>query len=126
MNVTVAGAGGMIGGHLVGALLADGHYVRAVDIKPIEEWWQVHRNNIRCENGPSLDLSDSTLAGASVYGMDQVYDLAENMGGIGYITKNKVACAESITIGINLLRAAERCKLDRFFFSSSACVYNTT
>lgn len=124
MKVVVAGAGGMIGGHLVKRLLQDGHSVRAVDIKSPRDWWQIHRG-LKAQNWGSRDLSKLNNALDAVNGSDYVFDLAENMGGIGYITENRVDCAESIEIGINLLRASERCGVKRFFFSSSACVYNT-
>lgn len=122
MNITVAGAGGAIGGHLVERLVGEGHAVRAVDIKPKNEWWQIHAN---AHNYPTTDLRVQSHADKMVDGSDQVYDLAENMGGIGFIEANRVDCAESVEIGIALLRAAAKYRIDRFFFASSACVYPT-
>ena len=121
MKTLVTGAGGMIGGHLVRALLARGEDVRAVDIKPLREWWQLH------SNAQNLGEVDCRLAAAASHimggGVTRVYHLAENMGGIGFITKNRVACAESVEIGISVLRAADAAGVRRFLFSSSACVY---
>lgn len=100
--------------------MGEGHAVRAVDIKPKSEWWQIHPN---AHNYPTTDLRIQSHADKMVDGSDQVYDLAENMGGIGYIEVNRIGCAESVEIGIALLRAAAKYRIDRFFFASSACVY---
>lgn len=123
MKILVAGAGGMIGGHLVNRLVNDGHEVRAVDLKPKGEWWQV--NPKATHNFGTYDLRNYKNACQAANGVDQIYDLAEDMGGIGYITSHLVDCSRSIEIGMNLLRAAEYNRVPRFFFSSSACVYNT-
>lgn len=122
MKVLVAGGGGAIGGYLVKTLLDQGHDVRSVDIKPISQWWQVQH---KAHNYSMVDLSKEVSARAAVEGAEWVFDLAENMGGIGYIESNRIGCAESIEIGINLLRASAQLGIKRFFFSSSACVYPT-
>ena len=122
MNISVCGAGGAIGGHLVNALVLQGHNVTAVDIKPKGHWWQV---NPAAHNIANADCSDMWVANQVTTNQDHVYNLAENMGGIGFITENRVDCAESIEIGIALLRASAENGVQRFFFSSSACVYNT-
>jgi nucleoside-diphosphate-sugar epimerase len=96
--------------------------VRAVDIKPRVEWWQIHD---KAHNWTRTDLRVPHLADHAVADADQVYDLAEKMGGIGYITSHRVECAESVEIGINLLRAASAYHVKRFFYASSACVYPT-
>ena len=119
MHCLVCGAGGMIGGHLVKRLLADGHIVRAVDIKPFKEWYQFfwEADNRR------LDLA--TMAGClqSCLGMDWVFQLSADMGGIGFIEGHKAACMQSVLISTHMLQAARYFKVKRFFYSSSACVY---
>ena len=115
----VAGAGGFIGGHLVASLLADGLPVRAVDVKPIEEWC---RRSDAAENV----VADLRLAGPChdvLAGAGQVYNLAADMGGIGYIETHKAACMLSVLINTHLLQAAVRHDVRRYFFASSACVY---
>jgi nucleoside-diphosphate-sugar epimerase len=119
-RILVCGAGGFIGGHLVARLLAEGFEVRAVDRKPQREWWQVHdqAQNIQVD----LQLRDD--AKRVVSGVDQVYNLAADMGGIGFIANNKALCMLSVLINTHLLAAAQEAGVQRFFYSSSACVYN--
>ena len=117
--VLVTGAGGFIGGHLVGALLADGLAVRAVDIKPSSRWYQRHG---RAEN-VEADLRLRDAAFASVAGTRSVYNLACNMGGMGFIESNKAACMLNVLIDTHLLEAARDEQLDSFFYASTACVY---
>jgi len=120
-TVVVTGAGGFIGGHLVADLLRDGYsHVRAVDIKPFDEWYQVH------DAAENLQLDVSLLANAqrSVEGMNEVYNLAADMGGMGFIENNKAACMLSVLTSTHVLVAAKDAGVDRFFYSSSACVYN--
>jgi nucleoside-diphosphate-sugar epimerase len=113
-KVVVCGAGGFIGGHLVKSLLEDGvDVIRAVDVKPVDDWYQ---SSTRVEN-IEADLKD--LEGATA-----VFNLAADMGGMGFIENNKALCMLSVLINTHLLMAAERAKVSRFFFSSSACVYN--
>jgi nucleoside-diphosphate-sugar epimerase len=117
--IVVAGAGGFIGGHLVADLLKQGHKVRAVDIKPFEEWYQ------RFDKAESLrlDLSLREACEKAAAGAGQIYNLAADMGGIGFIEGNKALCMLSVLINTHLLMAARKAKVDRYFFSSSACVY---
>lgn len=118
----MAGAGGMIGGALVQRLLEDGHNVRAVDVKPIQEWWQSwpDAQNVAADFG---DMRQPELARAACRGSDQVFNLAADMGGIGFIEGNKAACMLSSVISTNLLVAARDAGVERYFYSSSACVY---
>ena len=118
MKILVAGAGGFIGGFLVKSLLADGHTVFAADIKPISSWWQVSD----CNNF-QLNLEDSTACD-QVSAVDHIYNLACNMGGIGFIENNKSTCMFSALINTNLLRSAIKNGVKRYFFASTACIYN--
>ena len=120
MRVLVAGGGGFIGGHLVRRLLDEGHAVRAVDLKPMDEWWQVH------PGAESLDRFDLRRLGpceAAVDGVDHVYNLAADMGGMGFIENNKAACMLSVMINTHLLETSLTAGVQRFFYASSACVY---
>src|ERR1700731_2356123 len=115
----VAGAGGFIGGHLVKKLREEGFKkIRAVDQKPISDWYEVFQD---VEN-LSLDLKKADACRAATKGAQSVYNLAADMGGMGFIELNKAACMLSVLINTHLLLAAE--EAGRFFFASSACVYN--
>jgi GDP-D-mannose 3', 5'-epimerase len=118
----VAGAGGMIGGHLVERLLGEGMDVRAIDIKGLEGWWQVHpaAENVAGRFG---DLRDLHTCRSAVLGMDWVFNLAADMGGMGFIEHHKADCMLSVLVSTNMLVAARDAQVDRFFYSSSACVY---
>ncbi len=119
VDAVVTGAGGFIGGHLVGALLADGHSVRGVDVKPLDEWYQVHPDAQSVQGDVSLlETARSAVDGASV-----VYNLAADMGGMGFIENNKAACMLSVLTSTHVLMAAREFGVDRYFYSSSACVY---
>ncbi|MFK8023543.1 MAG: NAD-dependent epimerase/dehydratase family protein, partial [Ilumatobacter sp.] len=120
MKVLVAGGGGFIGGHLAKSLLNDGHEVRVVDSKPIDQWWQVHDD---AENRADTDLMLLDECRSSTVGVDQVYNLAADMGGMGFIENNKAACMLSVLISTHLLQAAVDNNVGRMFYSSSACVY---
>jgi GDP-D-mannose 3', 5'-epimerase len=119
-KIVVAGAGGFIGGHLVKKLMEKGNTVRAVDIKPLNEWYQVsdQADNLVMD----LRLRDNCFRAVSGY--NEVYNLAADMGGMGFIENNKAACMISVLINTHLLLAAKECGIDRYFYSSSACVYN--
>jgi GDP-D-mannose 3', 5'-epimerase len=118
--IVVAGGGGFIGGHLVADLRRQGRAVRAVDIKPVSEWYQVSQGT---EN-LVLDLNGLEACRAAVHGASQVYMLAADMGGMGFIETHKAACMLSVLINTHMLMAARDAGVSRFFFSSSACVYN--
>ena len=115
----VAGGGGFIGGHLAAALRAAGRRVRAVDRKPLAEW---HQRAPDAED-MQLDLSIPASCEAAVAGVDTVFNLAADMGGMGFIEAHKAECMLSVLINTNLLLAARDARVGRFFFSSSACVY---
>ncbi len=118
--IVVTGAGGFIGGHLVADLLRHGHTnVRAVDLKPLDDWWQRFPE---VEN-LSLDLQLRENCETAVEGAHEVYNLAADMGGIGFIENNKALCMLSVFINTHLLLAAKEQGVRRYFFSSSACVY---
>jgi len=116
----VCGAGGFIGGHLVASLISEGHEVFCVDIKPLEFWFQLHD----CAKNYSLDLKEYENCLTVTKDVDFVYNMACNMGGMGFIENNKAECMLSVLINTNLLRACLVNKIKKYFFSSSACVYN--
>ena len=120
-TVVVCGAGGFIGGHLVADLLRQGYdQVRAVDIKPPNQWFQKFPQ----ADNRSLDLREKENCYRALEGADQAYNLAADMGGMGFIENNKALCMLSVTINTHLLMAARDNDVDRYFYSSSACVYN--
>ena len=119
VDAVVTGAGGFIGGHLVGALLAEGTSVRAVDVKPLEDWHQIHPD---AENRRG-DVSLLDTAREAVSGAHTVYNLAADMGGMGFIENNKAACMLSVLTSTHVLLAARDTGVERYFYSSSACVY---
>jgi len=119
-KIVVAGAGGFIGGHLVKELAKKGHKVRAIDIKPLNEWYQVSTD---VEN-LVFDLRLKENCFQAVNGYNEVFNLAADMGGMGFIENNKAACMISVLINTHLLIASKECGIDRFFYASSACVYN--
>src|SRR5687768_5340867 len=120
-SVIVAGGGGFIGGHLVARMKESGYKkIRSVDRKPLEEWYQVHDG---VENVVA-DLSRLEPARAACKDMQHVYMLAADMGGMGFIENNKALCMLSVLTSTHMLEAAKDAGVDRFFYSSSACVYN--
>jgi GDP-D-mannose 3',5'-epimerase len=117
----VCGAGGFIGGHLVKDLLSRGvRAIRAVDIKPLEDWYQISED---VEN-IVLDLKEKDNCLMAVQGAEHVYQLAADMGGMGFIENNKALCMLSVLTSTNMLVAARDAEVKRFFYASSACVYN--
>ena len=117
--ILVTGAGGFIGGHLVRDLLTEGANVRAVDKKPAGEWYQRFDDAENIE----LDLSLREACYAATENVGQVYNLAADMGGMGFIELNKALCMLSVLINTHLLEASRDNGVERFLFSSSACVY---
>jgi len=120
-TILVAGAGGFIGGELVNYLKKNSNYkIRAVDRKPISEWYQKFDD---VEN-LCLDLQKEDNCYLAVKNTKEIYNLAADMGGMGFIEHNKALCMLSVLTNTNLLLAAKDNKTEKFFFSSSACVYN--
>ncbi len=120
-KAVVCGAGGFIGGHMVKHLIANGvDVVRAVDIKPLEEWYQVTDG----VESLSLDLKDKESCMTAATGVNAVFQLAADMGGMGFIENNKALCMLSVLTNTHMLMAARDKGVGRFFYSSSACVYN--
>ncbi len=120
-KAVVCGAGGFIGGHLVQNLLANGvDVIRAVDIKPLDEWYQVSND---VEN-LSLDLKDKDNCLKAAEDANIIFQLAADMGGMGFIENNKALCMLSVLTNTHMLMAARDKGVERFFYSSSACVYN--
>ena len=120
-RVLVTGAGGFIGGHLVAEFRKLGYQrIRAVDIKPLDEWYQRFDD---AEN-LSLDLNLLENCETAARGADEIYNLAANMGGMGFIENNKALCMLSVLVNTHMLQAAQKHGCQKFFYSSSACVYN--
>lgn len=117
--VLVTGGGGFIGGHLVAALRDEGRSVLAVDRKPLQEWYQV----LPGVESIQADLSQADACRDAVRGVATIYNLAADMGGMGFIETHKAECMLSVLINTNMLVAAREAQVRRFFFSSSACVY---
>src|SRR5665213_2672862 len=121
-KAVVCGGGGFIGGHLVKYLISKGvNVVRAVDIKPVTDWYQVTDG---VEN-VSLDLQDAGNCVAAAKGATMVFQLAADMGGMGFIENNKALCMLSVLPNTHMLLAARAEGVGRFFYASSACVYNS-
>jgi GDP-D-mannose 3',5'-epimerase len=120
-RAVVCGAGGFIGGHLVKRLISQGIDVRAIDIKPLDDWYQVSDG---VEN-LTMDLQNPQNCIDAVRGATTVYQLAADMGGMGFIANNKALCMLSVLTNTHMLMAARAEKVERFFYASSACVYNS-
>ena len=119
--VVVTGAGGFIGGALVASLRQQGHKkIRAVDVKPLEHWYQ---RTPDVEN-LILDLNLKESCEKAAKDARVIYNLAANMGGMGFIEKNKGLCMLSVLINTHMLQAAVKYRAERYFYASSACVYN--
>lgn len=116
--VFVAGASGLIGGHLVKRLIADGHRVRAVGRRPLGKWFQLHpgAENIQ------LDLSEKASAYRAVEGIDHVYNLAADIGGVHFIENNKALCMLSVLINTHLLMASRDLGVERYLYTSTFAV----
>ena len=125
--IVIAGAGGFIAGALTRYFHDQGFTrIRAVDKKPVPDWYQrvegEKASQVECL---SMDLSEKENAIRAVEGAVEVYNLAADMGGMGFIERFRVECLRSILINTHLIEAAYRAGAQRYFFSSSACAYNT-
>jgi len=120
--LVITGAGGFIGGALTRHFHDLGYRrIRAIDRKPLPEWYQ-RVPGVECV---SLDVSEKQNAIRAVEGAVEVYNLAADMGGMGFIERFRVECLRSILINTHMIDAAWRAGARRYFFSSSACAYNT-
>ena len=118
-RVLIAGAGGFIGGHLARTLTERGARVRGADIKPLDDWHQIPQGTEPMQ----LDLSQLSDCRAAVEGVSEVYMLAADMGGMGFIETHKAECMLSVLTSTHMLVAARDAGVSRYFYSSSACVY---
>ncbi|MBI3417348.1 MAG: NAD-dependent epimerase/dehydratase family protein [Verrucomicrobia bacterium] len=119
--IVVCGGGGFIGGHLVADLVRQGHRkIRSVDVKPFDEWYQ----HVPGVEDVQLDLQEREACERALAGAHTVYNLAADMGGMGFIENNRALCMLSVLINTHLLMAAKKHDVQRFFYASSACVYN--
>lgn len=118
-RILVTGAGGFIGGHLTRSLIERGDSVIAADCKPLSDWHQIHDD----AKSVQLDLAERDSCLAATRGVDMVYNLAADMGGIGFIENHKAECMLSSLINTHLLMACRDNDVPDYFFSSSACVY---
>jgi len=119
MIAVVTGGGGFIGGHLVKALLEQGHEVRAVDTRPLAEWKQLHRD---AQNLPGMDVSGRRTACAVTARCGVVYHLAADSGGMGYISYHHADCMTNILADVQMARAATSAGA-RIYYASSSCTY---
>ncbi len=120
-KILVVGAGGFIGGHLLKRLLKDGNSIVATDIKPKEYWFQDFE---KAQNHYSMDMKDINNCRNVSKNIDYVFNMACNMGGMGFIENNKAECMQSVLINTNLLISCKENRIKKYFFSSSACAYN--
>ncbi len=124
-TVVIAGAGGFIGGHLVAHFRRQGvKRIRAIDIKPLDEWYQVFPDAENSAGPVRGDCRDFTNCRRVCAGAGEVYQLAADMGGMGFIENNKALCMLSVLTNTHMILAAQEAGVDRFFYASSACVYN--
>lgn len=119
--IVVAGGGGFIGGHLIEYFKKKGATrIRCVDVKPMSDWYQVFDD---VENVVA-NLEEKKTCFDACEGAHEVYNLAADMGGMGFIENNKALCMMSVLINTHMLQASRATGVNRFFYASSACVYN--
>jgi GDP-D-mannose 3', 5'-epimerase len=119
MMALVTGAGGFIGGHLTAALLARGDKVRAVDIRPFDQWKQLHEQ----ADNRRYDLALPEACNMACAESAEVYHLAADTGGMGYIASHRADCMLNVVIDSHMLMAACAAEVSRFYFASTSCVY---
>lgn len=120
-KILVTGAGGFIGGWLVRDLLEKGYTnIVATDVKDLSGWYQMFSQ----VDNQVLDLKEYQNCYKVMEGVNTVYNLAADMGGMGFIENNKALCMLSVLINTNLIHFAKNQNINRYFFASSACVYN--
>lgn len=117
----IVGAGGFIGGYIAKKLLDEGNTIIVADIKPKQLWFQ---NFNKVKSYYKTDMKEYSNCLKTTVDVDYVINMACNMGGMGFIENNKTECMLSVLINSNLLRACLKNKVKKYFFSSSACVYN--
>ena len=124
-KILIVGAGGFIGGHLVDRLIKkDGNSIVAADIKPKEYWFQDFNE---AENHYDMDMKDISNCKRVTKNIDYVFNMACNMGGMGFIENNKAECMQSVLINTNLLIACKDNNIQRYFFFKCLCLqYNKT
>ena len=122
-NILITGGGGFVGGELARQILKLGaKEVRVVDRKVPSDWYQIHEG----ANNLNLDLADYSNCKKVTKNIDAIFNLAADMGGMGFIENNKALCMLSVQVNTNLLKSAlESGNIERYFFSSSACVYRS-
>jgi len=120
-KILVVGAGGFIAGHLIKKLLLNGNEIIATDIKPKEYWFQEFDN---VKSYYSMDMKLLNNCQELTKNIDYVFNMACNMGGMGFIENNKAECMQSVLINTNLLVSCNENSVKKYFFSSSACAYN--
>jgi GDP-D-mannose 3', 5'-epimerase len=122
-KILIAGAGGFIGGHMTSRLIEQDEFdIICVDIKPKKYWFQLFDKT----KNYCIDLKNSQEALEVTRDVDYIYNFACNMGGMGFIENNKAECMLSVLVNTNLLKSAIENKCKKYFFSSSACVYNAS
>ena len=120
--IVITGAGGFIGGALARYFHQQGFTrIRAVDKKPLYQWYQ----RVPDVESLCLDVSYRDNCVRAVEGAKEVYNLAADMGGMGFIENFRIECLRSILINTHMIEAAYEAGVERYFFSSSACAYNT-
>lgn len=120
MKILVAGAGGFIAGYLVKDLLSQGYQVVAADIKPASMWYQTFKD---AENHADCNLQEKHNCYNLSKGVDRIYNLACNMGGMGFVESNQALCMENVLIQTHMMMAARDNEVKEVFYSSTACVY---